>query len=151
MRGEHMPPWHQPSRRDALRIGAFGSLAGAMGLASGCGSDAGASAVRTLRIAQQSEPTGLDPHLESGLDAMNVLINIFDTLTMRDTDNQLVPRLATEWEAVDDLRWRDRKSTRLNSSHVAISYAVFCLKKKKKKQKTHDKAGRTASEATRAS
>src|SRR5437773_8940208 len=31
----------------------------------------------------------------------------------------------------------DRKSTRLNSSHITISYAVFCLKKKKKKkQKT---------------
>src|SRR5438874_12685043 len=30
---------------------------------------------------------------------------------------------------------RDRKSTRLNSSHVEISYAVFCLKKKKKKEK----------------
>src|SRR5207253_4735117 len=30
----------------------------------------------------------------------------------------------------------DRKSTRLNSSHVAISYAVFCLKKKKKKKTT---------------
>src|SRR5437868_13033191 len=30
---------------------------------------------------------------------------------------------------------RDRKSTRLNSSHVSISYAVFCLKKKKKKKK----------------
>src|SRR5690625_937839 len=29
--------------------------------------------------------------------------------------------------------YADRKSTRLNSSHVAISYAVFCLKKKKKK------------------
>src|SRR5690349_22057382 len=29
----------------------------------------------------------------------------------------------------------DRKSTRLNSSHVEISYAVFCLKKKKKKEK----------------
>src|SRR5690242_4915310 len=29
---------------------------------------------------------------------------------------------------------RDRKSTRLNSSHMSISYAVFCLKKKKKKQ-----------------
>src|SRR5690606_40591691 len=29
---------------------------------------------------------------------------------------------------------RDRKSTRLNSSHVKISYAVFCLKKKKKKK-----------------
>src|SRR5690625_7015334 len=32
---------------------------------------------------------------------------------------------------IDD---KDRKSTRLNSSHVAISYAVFCLKKKKKKE-----------------
>src|SRR5947209_14404678 len=30
------------------------------------------------------------------------------------------------------LRRRDRKSTRLNSSHANISYAVFCLKKKKK-------------------
>src|SRR5690625_6762453 len=29
-------------------------------------------------------------------------------------------------------QWADRKSTRLNSSHVAISYAVFCLKKKKR-------------------
>src|SRR2546426_2428934 len=30
-----------------------------------------------------------------------------------------------------NLRARDRKSTRLNSSHLVISYAVFCLKKKK--------------------
>src|SRR5205814_10573751 len=30
-----------------------------------------------------------------------------------------------------DTPWRDRKSTRLNSSHLGISYAVFCLKKKK--------------------
>src|SRR5207302_11090634 len=35
--------------------------------------------------------------------------------------------------------WRqDRKSTRLNSSHVKISYAVFCLKKKKKKKKKNN-------------
>src|SRR3712207_7089020 len=32
----------------------------------------------------------------------------------------------------------DRKSTRLNSSHANISYAVFCLKKKKKAAKTND-------------
>src|ERR1041385_9445477 len=31
--------------------------------------------------------------------------------------------------------WRDRKSTRLNSSHGYISYAVFCFKKKKKTKK----------------
>src|SRR5260221_8035979 len=39
------------------------------------------------------------------------------------------------WSGVDKARnrfYRDRKSTRLNSSHTVISYAVFCLKKKKK-------------------
>src|SRR2546430_11014549 len=35
------------------------------------------------------------------------------------------------------LAFRDRKSTRLNSSHSQISYAVFCLKKKKKQQCSH--------------
>src|SRR5207302_6011915 len=35
---------------------------------------------------------------------------------------------------------RDRKSTRLNSSHVKISYAVFCLKKKKMKKTVHGTA-----------
>src|SRR5437667_5818936 len=39
-------------------------------------------------------------------------------------------------EAVrDEQGHQDRKSTRLNSSHITISYAVFCLKKKKKKDK----------------
>src|SRR5258707_8430800 len=40
------------------------------------------------------------------------------------------PELCTWWGA----KWTlgDRKSTRLNSSHANISYAVFCLKKKKK-------------------
>src|SRR5262245_62514206 len=36
----------------------------------------------------------------------------------------------------------DRKSTRLNSSHLGISYAVFCLKKKKKKKKRQAHAQR---------
>src|SRR5699024_11419901 len=40
-------------------------------------------------------------------------------------------RKATRWHAVIT-PIRDRKSTRLNSSHVSISYAVFCLKKKNK-------------------
>src|SRR5215211_8819613 len=37
-----------------------------------------------------------------------------------------VPALSIEWGEIG----RDRKSTRLNSSHTVISYAVFCLKKK---------------------
>src|SRR5579871_1289772 len=44
------------------------------------------------------------------------------------------PRLARPLSARSADRPRDRKSTRLNSSHVEISYAVFCLKKKKKKK-----------------
>src|SRR5690606_41459311 len=37
--------------------------------------------------------------------------------------------VATARRAFDTGPWPDRKSTRLNSSHVKISYAVFCLKK----------------------
>src|SRR3712207_7250131 len=37
----------------------------------------------------------------------------------------------------DEVGLEDRKSTRLNSSHANISYAVFCLKKKKTKNNTH--------------
>src|SRR2546429_5610985 len=41
-------------------------------------------------------------------------------------------------EGRDAARPRDRKSTRLNSSHGYISYAVFCLKKKNKKSQIHE-------------
>src|SRR5690606_39355565 len=44
-------------------------------------------------------------------------------------------------QAMEQINTQDRKSTRLNSSHVKISYAVFCLKKKKHtKQDTSRKA-----------
>src|SRR5690625_5711476 len=46
----------------------------------------------------------------------------FTIYTARDSD--LAEKVVEDFEAAD------RKSTRLNSSHVAISYAVFCLKKK---------------------
>src|SRR5206468_10250035 len=44
---------------------------------------------------------------------------------------------ATDWSARPSSRWLDRKSTRLNSSHDQISYAVFCLKKKIKPDTVH--------------
>src|SRR4051812_49722005 len=45
----------------------------------------------------------------------------------------------------DELLAPDRKSTRLNSSHMSISYAVFCLKKKKKQtQQLHSRRPRTS-------
>src|SRR5690625_6551338 len=50
----------------------------------------------------------------------------------RHTPEPVVPtiKLPSGSIAIDRKPLRDRKSTRLNSSHVAISYAVFCLKKK---------------------
>src|SRR3712207_8759518 len=45
--------------------------------------------------------------------------------------------LAEAWlSTFEQVHRRDRKSTRLNSSHANISYAVFCLKKKKKRRTT---------------
>src|SRR5947199_7154144 len=43
----------------------------------------------------------------------------------------IVDAYRTRW-VVEEFCTRDRKSTRLNSSHLGISYAVFCLKKKNK-------------------
>src|SRR5436305_12085592 len=45
-----------------------------------------------------------------------------------------VARSESPWGPFEANPAKDRKSTRLNSSHVRISYAVFCLKKKKKKK-----------------
>src|SRR5258705_1444509 len=47
-----------------------------------------------------------------------------------DDDRELIGKGRIVRDAIGDDR-RDRKSTRLNSSHLGISYAVFCLKKKK--------------------
>src|SRR5437868_10751596 len=66
-------------------------------------------------------------------------LSLHDALPIyRDRIAELLPRLRRRGRrrealvAIAFLEERDRKSTRLNSSHVSISYAVFCLKKKKK-------------------
>src|SRR5699024_11820771 len=70
-----------------------------------------------------SGQTGLN--LAFALDEQNIL------------EKYKVQVLGTPIDAIKQGEDRDRKSTRLNSSHVSISYAVFCLKKKKyKKEKT---------------
>src|SRR5258705_4348354 len=54
-------------------------------------------------------------------------INLMELLSIR-------PKYSSKFFYIKLLAWqRDRKSTRLNSSHLGISYAVFCLKKKKNK------------------
>src|SRR5207302_6897321 len=81
------------------------------------------------------------------LDAIGTLptaaeARLFLADTRADKRARLIDQLLQRPEYADywAMRWsdllRDRKSTRLNSSHVKISYAVFCLKKKKKTTKT---------------
>src|SRR5437870_13535279 len=74
----------------------------------------------------------------------------YTTLFRSDDRENIVPGDRVVMIVEDDLKFAtylldlarehglDRKSTRLNSSHVAISYAVFCLKKKKKNKKNYN-------------
>src|SRR5438552_12556559 len=58
-----------------------------------------------------------------------------DRLNTRAELSNLVANNPDRWIREQAWKARDRKSTRLNSSHQIISYAVFCLKKKKQQQK----------------
>src|SRR5690349_23356627 len=82
-----------------------------------------------FRSAVQAEPRGLRSRAADGCD--------FDRDRAARPRGEDLPRFhaagATQRERSEAAG--DRKSTRLNSSHVEISYAVFCLKKKKKTKK----------------
>src|SRR5690242_21530349 len=57
----------------------------------------------------------------------------FTNVSVRSIRDEVYPGLHA-FMASDKSMLKDRKSTRLNSSHMSISYAVFCLKKKKNKK-----------------
>src|SRR5699024_11480225 len=60
-------------------------------------------------------------------------LSLHDALPILLLSRSSKARTSRPWtSALRRCRMQDRKSTRLNSSHVSISYAVFCLKKKKK-------------------
>src|SRR5690349_22875581 len=71
----------------------------------------------------------------------NQMVETNDVIALDDPAAAYVSRAALKLIAGLDAgaidEFQDRKSTRLNSSHVEISYAVFCLKKKTKKNKYH--------------
>src|SRR5690554_8200042 len=79
------------------------------------------------------ETSVLDPFTEET--TVNITCNIVEPTTMQgyERDPRSVAQRAEEYlksTGIADGALLDRKSTRLNSSHVRISYAVFCLKKK---------------------
>src|SRR5256885_8565080 len=73
------------------------------------------------------------PTLFRSVTPRSTWINAYKTLgSFADTARPMRPS-----RSVGRPFFKDRKSTRLNSSHLVISYAVFCLKKKKNKLRTH--------------
>ncbi|MGW4878182.1 ABC transporter substrate-binding protein [Streptomyces sp. NPDC004262] len=98
----------RPGRRQVLRTG--GLLLGALSapaLLTACGTTAAAyRAGNVLRVSQPGDPKTLDPQKQGDMVSMNVLINMFDTLTTRGLDNRLHPRLALSWKATDAHTWR---------------------------------------------
>src|SRR5438067_10213655 len=93
------------------------------------------------------QPVHPIPHLGSGFvgkgdgqDRLRRNPVIFDQVSNAMGDNSSLARSRSRQDqhwpvhGFNGLSLLDRKSTRLNSSHVSISYAVFCLKKKKKKK-----------------
>src|SRR5690242_21529892 len=75
----------------------------------------------------------LGAHLETGTDRFGERVGRFD----RHIDRLVISLSLVGVKNQGHFRQTaDRKSTRLNSSHMSISYAVFCLKKKKQKLET---------------
>jgi peptide/nickel transport system substrate-binding protein len=101
-------PPHRLSRRQALRFAGLAVPALTLpGLLSACAGSADAAAsAGVLRLTQPAEVKTLDPHKQGDMVSMNALINMFDTLTTRDQDNRLAPRLALSWSNPDPLTWR---------------------------------------------
>src|SRR5256885_8530001 len=69
--------------------------------------------------------------LSRGYQPKSALKLVGDRHSLRERQRLAVGRAACSDESRERRHARDRKSTRLNSSHLVISYAVFCLKKKK--------------------
>lgn len=123
----------QISRRAVLQTAGVGVPALSIAaLLAGCGigPEAAPTGPRALRVAQSEDPTTLDPQVQGSLTSMNVLINIFDTLTTRDTANTLQPRLALTWKAIDATTWRFtlRKGVRFHNGETfdaaVVKYSI---------------------------
>src|SRR5690348_18076811 len=83
----------------------------------------------------QNEPEPLAPSVRADLVNRLAAAGLPRVEAVSFVRDDRVPRMAGAEEVVRGLSpSEDRKSTRLNSSHPSISYAVFCLKKKKKKK-----------------
>src|SRR5690606_42132765 len=94
--------------------------------------------LRSFPTRRSSDLRDLDVHLQRGdarLGSGHLEIHVAKVVFVAQNIGQdgVFPVILKD-KAHGHARDRDRKSTRLNSSHVKISYAVFCLKKKRKRK-----------------
>ena len=90
------------TRRDALRL--FGLTAAATVLRP----DASAAAAPTgeVKIGLAAEPNTFDPHLVVGRNTQIFIVNVYDGLTARDVQGNLVPALAESWKRLNATTWQ---------------------------------------------
>src|SRR5205807_5392938 len=104
--------------------------------------DAAQPTARIVLIGTVKE-TAVNPRDGSGSTVLAVKALLRSDPALKGKDVVTVPRYLDPGDRKDPSQYlvfcdeSDRKSTRLNSSHLVISYAVFCLKKKKKTNKSN--------------
>ena len=101
MTSEHRDP-PTLTRRDALR--ALGLTAAAVGL--GAGAAAAAAPAGEVKIGLAAEPNTFDPHLTVGRNTQIFIVNVYDGLTARDAQGNLVPALAESWKRLNPTTWQ---------------------------------------------
>src|SRR5690349_23380504 len=80
------------------------------------------------QLGQRGQADGGRDHVVGGLRHVDVIVGMHRLVRAALPAQQLVRAIGEHLVTVHVVRGADRKSTRLNSSHVEISYAVFCLK-----------------------
>ena len=90
------------TRRDALRV--LGLTAAAAGLRPSA--PATAAPTGEVKIGLAAEPNTFDPHLTVGRNTQIFVVNVYDGLTARDAQGNLVPALAESWKRLNATTWQ---------------------------------------------
>src|SRR5262245_35179570 len=122
LRGDPMNP-HSLTRRDALRL--LGLTTAATALRSTV--MAAAAPTGEVKIGLAAEPNTFDPHLTVGRNSQIFIANVYDGLTARDAQGNLVPGLAESWKRLNPTTWQFvlRKSVKF---HNGDEFNADCVK-----------------------
>jgi peptide/nickel transport system substrate-binding protein len=81
-------------------------ILGLIALAAGAGAPAAAAPTGEVKIGLAAEPNTFDPHLTVGRNTQIFIVNVYDGLTARDAQGNLVPALAESWKRLNPTTWQ---------------------------------------------